>query len=397
MPSRLVVCLMLALLAVPLTGCLDRDDGAQEVRPTGQDDMAQPGAPSSTGQGPTASQALRYADIEANRSILWRNGSFTTEESCLGGGCITYVVTGNQTTTHPVDLASLAPPGVPAKVHANLTYPTTAGVPTAAMTLGLATPATLYGHQESSGIGEAGLEATLVRASSQPLLLNVSAGLAEPDGTDYTLRVSVTTFPDRIMAGVPTAVELGSSSGPAVASVVGDDRAWIMVWDSDDTFLAGYNLTADEPVELPNATGADAPVVLVGPRGRAVHLTGADGHLRALGMSTVFGEATDVTGPPGEVTWTFEVTRAPLAAGVYLGGDAPAAAETGWSATVRSPEGQVVEASRQGVLISGGGSPSVHLGGLGGQMFTPGTYEGTFEHDGIAGRSVGGAWLTYER
>lgn len=397
MSPRLVVCLMLALLTVSLTGCLGGGGGGQGAQPTAQDDTAEPGLAGSTDQGPTANQTLRYAEAEANRSILWRNGSFSTEESCLGGGCLTSLVTGNQTTEHPVDLASLAPPGVPAKVQANLTYPTTAGFPTAAMTLGLATPATLYEHQASSGIGEAGLEATLVRTSSQPLLLNVSAGLAEPDGTDYTLRVSVTTFPDRILAGVPTAVELGPSSGPAVASVVGDDRARIMVWDGDDTFLGGYNLTAEEPVKLPNATGADAPVVLVGPRGRAVHLSGADGQLRALGLTTVLGEATDATGQPGEVTWSFEIPRAPLAAGFYLHSNAPAAAETGWSATVRSPEGRVIEASHQGVLISGGGSASVYLGGLGGQMFTPGIYDGTFEHDGLAGRSVGGVWVTYER
>lgn len=403
MPPRLVVGLTLALLAVPLTGCLAGDDGDQGVQPTTQNDTAEPELSGSTGQGQAANETLRYADVEANRSVIWRNSSFTTEESCLGGGCITSVVTGNQTTEHTVDLASLAPPSVPVQLEANLTYPTTAGFPTAAMTLGLATPATLYAHERSSGIGEAGLETTLVRTSGQPLLLNVSAGLAEPDGTDYTLRVSVTTFPDRIPAGVPTAVDLGGRTGPVVASASGQEASRLTVWGPDDRSLGTYNVTAGSPVELPDGSGNGATVIMVAGQQPSVALSTTDGGtLDALPLQLELGDAHDTTGPPGGVTWAFEVPSTPLAAGFYMRDEPGGSMDHAWSAVVTSSRGQVVEASRQGIVFSlaeptGEGATQVFLSEPGQVTLAAGTYEGTFEHDGAARVSVGGAWLTYER
>ncbi len=403
MVARRTVSLVLVLLVMPLTGCLGGSDGT-ETQPTSQANGTTPGG---TGRSPAATDAnatLAYRPAELDATVLWRNGSFSTQESCLGGGCLTYLATGNDTTQHTVDLTERIPPGVPARIEAQASHGTgPGGSPTATMSLLLATPATVYTEDGSSGIAGATLNATLARTSDQAVLLNVSAGLAEPDGTEYTLRVQVEPMAGSVPSAVPTAVTLSDQDQGVVASGPEDRETTLMAWGPDDSFLGTYNVTGRTALGLPNGSGPGAYVLLVGGQEANVTLSApGGGTLEVLDLRIELGEPHEATGPPGDLTWSFQPSGVPLAAGFYVRFDPGAGIYTPWSGQVRSPHGPVAEAWTGGIGLNldspnGDGTTSVHLGDPADPDLAHGTYEGSFEHNGTARVSVGGAWLTYER
>lgn len=411
MDARLAACLCLALVTVPLAGCVgplaDDDPGnsAEPVQGTdadgGPDRQGRADASDAGTAGPTDLVPLTYTGIDAPVSrTQWANGTFQAQESCLGGGCLQDAVLGTDPTEHRTDVTETIPAGVPVDVRLDLSYDRgLAGFLSAWIN---ATGATFYAYDAETDGTEQTVTATLVRSETGTVSAVVDAGSADPQGTDYALRVHVSANRSLVAPGVPVAVDLTADQGPLlVDSRVNASELTVVAWGPDDQVIQ-RSVDADGPVEiaLPDPGSRDRLVVAVWGAEATVLQAPVDdpARLQALTLSHQLGDPTALE-PAQGTSFTFDQPTVPYGIGLYVRTDPPGHVSGQIEATLTSPNGTVATTDEiGGIIITSDGytswlgwAPANHT------AVVPGIYEATFDYEVAANMEAGTVVVTFDR
>lgn len=398
MPRLPALALATLLLVAPLTGCLGftGDDGGDE------DDLS---SASADGQG-GASQAqlsdgetnltkLAFPDGEGTNATIWANGTFSPEQSCYAGGCLT------GSAFEQVTLDEELPDGLPVEIQATLTYdtgPTIFGQP---VDLSLfSEDATFYTWENEDGDDQEIIKATVLGGTG-PITTEVEYRFptgAEPE-VSYTLQIEVTAGRTLVPAGVPVAVDLGPGER-LEALATGDGKTAIDLRGPSDEWVT-YATSEDgrATITLPDDASSGEYVALVPSDSQPVQLrTNASVEtMRPLDVEVTAGDL--VQGQPGQpIEVTFDMTKPPTAVGAYLTEGQPAGAsiEEG-DLTLAAPGGTVIDSSFGCNVCISSNYVAVDWSATGDRALEPGTYTLTYEPSAEAGYGVGYLVETYKR
>lgn len=406
MTRTLPLCVGLLLLTAGLAGCLGSDDApaadgeAQAASQTAEDAEASP-APGDDAETSGERSAIAFAQDEPVRETIWANGTFAANENCYASGCLT------GQAVRLVEVDDPLPEKAPARVRAELTYDTGPSIFIDTIDLfAWSEDGTFYTFDRTEEEGRETVRSTLVKAS-EPLILEVfyqwPTG-AEPE-VEYTLRVDIEAEATSLPPGVPVAVdaEPGDELVAERAADASDGDAsgpGLLAYGPDDSFLDRYASDGDRlEVTLPETTSSGEHVFVV-PEDRApVRLlaNGSEREMRPLALTLEQTEPVAVDGAQ-PVSWSFDVSKRPLAAGVAYEVGRPIAATTDvGQATLTGPQGEVVSGALGcGFCILTGSFRTITTP-IGAQGVMAGSYDAVYEPTAEAGTQVSGLLVTYER
>lgn len=387
-----------ALLVATLAGCLgDRVDDP-EARP------ARTAQPHTITLGGTP-----------RRVTFWANDTFRATENQM---------TSQASGSHldRVDLDDEIPDGVPTRIEATLSYPTSPrrGAVVDHLEVRLAAPnATVHRRTNTDDAVPQNLTALLVaNASSSPALEVVHQYPQADDETPYTLRIQVSVRPALLPAEVPVAVPVPEAADRLVLHPASDDLAPVVA-EGPHGDLLGPPSRGKDGVRTFALEGAGEHVVTAsGPfRAEVETSTGEpvdlDGTARLLGTTAVLGQRQGLAPGGGPTTWTFTPDRPPIQVGFREWSTGPAelghytgaqGTDPGVRFTFRSAEGVVLD------YIAGmfGSTTEAYAGGFRGggftipgptlpQNLTAGRYELTVRYDSAAEMEVAPRWVVPRR
>lgn len=405
--SRILPLLAAAMLAT--TGCLGtggEDTATSDAEPL--DPSASPqasGAGSDNGSGTDPGPStLSFQGLEAPvDATVWRNDTFPTTESCLGGGCVT------SDHSHAIELTEEVPTGVPVRIEATLTYESSRTVPgpfpTNFLAVDVAAPgATVYATDTSSGPGNETLRTLLVRSDQDEVRALVNATLTEPPEADYTLQLDVTARPQVVPGHVPVAVPVRGSNASLTVEAPGtnENSTSARVWDPQDDVVATAEVIepgdrwTTGPLE---ETGTFVVALgLPGSGARLIVPNGSAEPLRPLEVQTELGEPRS-PGPDGTVRWEFTQERVPLRLGLYEQRADRTTTTAGMEGHLSGPDGTVLEVHTRPSL--GIGSPqgvksTWHTGPVDAKVVS-GDYQAVVEYNASVGMEVGSLTVDYVR
>lgn len=392
--------LAVILVAAPLAGCVGSGGGPSsgpDAGPAEADDGEDQGSPDA-GDAEGTEVTTATFDVPNATQTIRRNDTFAPQDSCVTGGC----VTGD--ARHTTDITEIVPTDAPARVYLNVTYE---GLPIY-QPVGAwfsAEDVTFYGYSSSFDSGSIQIEALMVRAEAGTVEAVVQLGApgpsTEPDpNTDYTLEVTAVPVTSRIDRGVPVEAQL--SPGQTIeATTAGQDtdadELAFRVYGPDDTAVAYVSSDDGSATWTVPENASAGTYALANTWTSDVELSTPGGaSLRALTIDWTYSEPTTYEGT-GAVTWSFDVDRDPLWAGIYvqdsdiLGGlNGPTFTATGFDATLTLPGGETAGGSWDCTICINslpffGGA---HLG-FGPARADPGLVAGTYEAELSADASLG--------
>lgn len=398
MPRLHALALATLLLVAPLTGCLGftGDDGGDE------DDLSSASAdgPGGTSQARVSDAGtnlttLAFPEGEGTNATIWANGTFSPEQNCYAGGCLT------GSAFEQLTLDEELPDGLPVEIQATLTYdtgPTIFGQP---VDLSLfSEDATFYTWESEDGDDREVIEATVLGGSG-PITAEVTYRWptgAEPEAS-YTLQVEVTSSRTLVPAGVPVAVDLGPGERLEILAT-GEGKAAIdLRGPSDERVTYATSEDGRATVTLPDDASSGEYVALVPGISQPVRLlaNASAETMRPLDVEVTAGDLQQAQpGQPVEVT--FDLSTPPTAVGAYLTESQPAGAslEEG-DLTLAAPGGTVIDSSFGCNVCISSNYVDVDWSATGDRALEPGTYTLTYEPSAEAGYGVGYLVETYKR
>ncbi len=388
------------LLTAGLAGCLGGEDGSAgttgteiESASTGGDDAGLPEAPP---QAPVA-----FTDDAPTHEVAWENGTFQITEHSYPKGMVTGLAGEYDPDRRQIDLTPLVPQGRPVVLTAEINADVGEGdvdiwIDAPSEEVWAAAYDTPYG-------GYSSIQITLIHTSSDPITLNVRYDeIDDSQSFDYTLRYAAHSDPGLLPAGVPVGIEVPEDAvGLRAEFTDASDGRAVAVWAPDDSFIGRFE-PGDErftlPVDETGATGEYVVMLAEGSGPARISLVGVGEtttKLRPLGQ--VFETGPGVEAGPGEteVSWTFEVDRVPLQAGLSW---SASEVSQDTAASLSSPETELL-----GLSVSDGpwvGAGFGILTSMGAQGLTAGTYEAHVsfgENAGPSGMNANHVLVFYDR
>jgi hypothetical protein len=287
-----------------------------------------------------------FVDAEPLDEIIWFNGSFLPHQARWPRTLVWGAAGLPNDSLRVLDLSGQVPAGVPIRLEADLRAQMEQGDLDVWVETGAGEFWTFDGQTPRGGTNQ--IDVGLVRRGDAPLRLVVQYDEPEPSATiPFSVRVRITAQPDRIMAGIPVAVDLMAGSVLNLTWLPArrdpDAARALLVYAPDHTLLARLHDEAAQAYELPpdavpgryvlvTAEGSgDALLAVAGPGAASLPLTALQGRVE-LGDPHV--------GNDREVRWSFDLAHVPLRVGFMARG--PHAALDA-QATLDAPGGRVVE------------------------------------------------------
>lgn len=306
------------LLAVTLlVGCMDTPEDARPAQEDQTDDdigvTDDPEALDSE-EGRTDRAPYRFPLDVPIDLVHWENGSFSIEETGVGGGFVTGAF------VQEVDLSDLLPREVPARVDIVVTLDA-AAAPVVGPT-GRIDPVgngtTWYTvHEDRQGPDRFEMGGVVTREAAGTFGIALEAyvsGPADPPEVGYSVQATVTAHPDRVPVGVPVAAMF--SANETIRFVTGaNDELELLIYGPDDHLMDRHFFLGHEDWTVPSGAGGEYVVVPIHGSGdlRILHNGSGEGSaiLRALGLRSETGAPHDLE-PQGTVSWEFTLDRRPL-------------------------------------------------------------------------------------
>lgn len=377
-PRTFVACI--ALLGATFAGCVGDAPSGGAGGPTGTDDgNVTDGGPSSGGGAGVGTLTF---DAPANASVRWANGSFGPTD---GGFQYCIDDCNDLRSSFPVPVGDLIPRAVPVVVNATLTTQTNGSF----AWMELSAPGADVYHesvrQQASLVnveGEASrteLDARLGAFGDEPVEVVVKPGSSGASaGTDYTLRIEVEAWTERVPSGVPVAVEVDD---PATLRAEPASAA-VSVWDPKDRFLGSLGGNGSDEANLTGAPPGEYVLRASADLDRIVGDRSGDAPLRLLPRHIDVGERHELSPPSDEVSWDLDVPPGTYQVATFLdGADGPPTygqyARTNVTGTLASPNG-TVDRTTTGGFGSGTGWAAVTVAFVSHDGFVPGTWTATW-------------------
>lgn len=358
MRSTISLAVATIALLVAAAGCIGGDDPVDDAieeaaTPESQDltNETFPDARASGDDGeqtsPSSPTLATYENLKSPlNTTLEHQGSFATQDSCVGGGCLRGLVMGDQTYLERIDVTDEIPAHVPVLINVTVTYePDVSG----GFSIFFETEeATLYSYDSSSSADEGGWQAQanalVVRAEQGSVNVVVESSWAEPPEQDYEAELHITADPTTVPAKVPVEVPVDPATPPLIGIEEQASDGTLRLWDASDQSLppvTGLDGGETVPLEDVEQTGS----YVIGAKGNAaafqVATTPEDAQLRALPLTMALSDPVQ-PGDDGHAVWETDLDRAPWSVGVYARGEAPVWTYQGAEVEFASPEGVVV-------------------------------------------------------
>lgn len=317
----------LALAAIAtfaaFAGCLDGDGDAEGALAEGNLTVAEDAPRAADG---TPLHVARFGTGTLVDASRWANGSFTPDQASRAADALPGVAPTEPTGIVQVDVSDLLPPGVPARVFAEVTAELAHGD----LDLFLQAPDGQWrtGNFDAPYGGVSRFEVGLVHTSGDPVVVTLVYDALEPAAeVPYTLGIRVVSDPELLLNGIVAGVTLPADArfdvellgavrevGPEIEEV------GLMVYAPDDTFVGRFALQGGATsITLPEGSPAGEYAMLLSQGGRNARILvqGAPATMRALPIEWVNGEMVELDAQ-GRGSWTTDFPDTPLLVGIFF-------------------------------------------------------------------------------
>ncbi|MDX1611851.1 MAG: hypothetical protein R3185_05740, partial [Candidatus Thermoplasmatota archaeon] len=381
-PRAMRSAVALLVLLAALTGCI----GGDQVETQGSD--ASPTANlSSEGATLPGTEAMPAGFLESEPldAVRWENGSFHVTEHSYPKGMITGIAGEYDPDRRSFDISDMVPTGVPV----TLTAEVNADLGEGDVDLWIqADPGAIWSADYDTPYGGySRIEVTLVYTGQAPVEVVVRYDeIDDSESFDYTLSIRATHDPMVLPPGLPVELALpGPASTVQVEAPDADGEAAAMLFDPDDQLVERVDLSGGQATfELAeDAQAGDYVLFITESSGLStVTVLGAEQPVSLTPTKQAIAYGEPVSGSGGQASWTFEVPRAPLQAGIFWSHEGIAGDATG---SLVTPAGEALHLATAGHLTITGSYGM--LSDMGEAKLVAGTYEASAGFSPYAGPS----------
>lgn len=403
MAWRWPVAVALIVVTAGMAGCIGGND-ASGPNDTPGDELA-----GTTADQGASTEALSGANLTTLsypvepglNTTVWANGTFSVQNNCLAGGCVT------GSAFEEIELRDPIPSDALVDVTATLSWDD--GRPFLADGLNLymyTEEGTFYAFNYTSEFGHEVIEATFLEDGA-PLVVGVSyTGLPSAKAeTAYTLEIDISVDPTIVPPGVPVELQAEPGQGFVFEAVGQSQGIEVLTYAPDDGF--GGRLSSDgdrRETSVPPTLDAGKHVLVPTHDSAPIRIltNGTTAEMRPLHLDWQAGELHPVENNE-PVNWTFEPDRVPVALGLYLTDDGPVAVSgLPGEATLEGPNGLLIDVTIGCTIcltfgVLGGNLQISTWTEIGADGLGPGTYEAGYQPTAEHGYGIGHVLIHYER